>query len=746
MGTSTPRRDVLRFRFPAGETHAGIPLSNGTFGSILWGEGRCLRITVNRADYWDRRGGLEFSEEATYANLRTWLEAGNEQRLREVFEGSGVERPGVPPRPTRLPMGRFELTLPDGWAINSGELDLQCGEASLALVQTGTGESAVLRASVLRDSPALCVRVVGLRAAALPLTPHPPRARDVVAYFERYGFPPPACFTEGELAGWTQERPEEQHLCVACLRVEHGTALTCYVTAVYGDGAQEARAVARGVLEGIRGEGYTSTTLRSIAWWGRWWDTAAEVTLPDTTLQLLYRVGMYKLAGLSVPGSPAATLQGPWVEDDRLPPWSGDYHFNVNVQECYWPCFAGNHPECLLPLAEMLREWLPRLRDNARAFAGVDDGLMLPHSTDDRGTAMSGFWTGFVDHGSTAWTAQLFWQYWRYTGDRQFLRDVAYPFLRGSLRVYEALLEPDGERLCLPVSVSPEYGGAGLHAWGRNASFQLALVHFLARSLLDAGELLGVEGEPRERWAELLRQVPRAAVGPGPEILLWEGQPLAESHRHHSHLAGIYPFDLFDPRRSEADATLVRNSLRRWTRMGQGMWTGWCLPWAAILHARAGNGEMAALTLETFRRAFMGPGYASTHDAVFPGYTVMDGRPSIMQVEAALGAAAAVLEMLCHTAGGVLRVFPALPRSWEEASFRHIRTEGAFLVDAILEGGQVSEVQILSECGQTLHLANPWGSSSILASREGKGPTRYSGRVVEIPTAAGERLKLIPAP
>jgi len=37
-----------------------------------------------------------------------------------------------------------------------------------------------------------------------------------------------------------------------------------------------------------------------------------------------------------------------------------------------------------------------------------------------------------------------------------------------------------GKRLSLPVSVSPEYNGSGMNAWGRDASFQLAAFHFLA--------------------------------------------------------------------------------------------------------------------------------------------------------------------------------------------------------------------------------------------------------------------------
>src|SRR5205814_1653792 len=149
------------------------------------------------------------------------------------------------------------------------------------------------------------------------------------------------------------------------------------------------------------------------------------------------------------------------------------------------------------PLSAVHGAWQPRLRENARSFAGIGGGLLLPDAVGGRCTGMGGFWTGAVDHGSTAWTAQLMWLYYRYTMDEPFLRETAYPFLRAALRVYEVMLEEDrrppttddrppsdterstvgsspvggrssvvGGRLTLPVSVSPEFGGAGAQAWG----------------------------------------------------------------------------------------------------------------------------------------------------------------------------------------------------------------------------------------------------------------------------------------
>ena len=732
--------DDLPWEFPATEVHAGIPLSNATFGALMWGGGGRLKITINRADYWDHRGGIEFSEEASYENLKRWIEEGDEERLRCVFEGTARDD-STPRRPTRLPMGRTDLRWAKPLRLSSGALDLAAAEARVAL--EGDDEQASATAFILPDDPVLVVTVAG---AQPEIALCPPDAPEVVEHFRRYGFPPAERFEEDEFFGWVQECPGEPALCVGCLKTLWTDQVELLVTAVYGDTPEQARTEASAILARANARGVDELRELSAEWWRRYWLPIAALDIPDPTASLLYYLGMYKLAGLSRPGSPAATLQGPWIEEHRLPPWSGDYHFNINVQESYWPAYGGNYLAALEPLFELVRSWEPRLRHNARVFAGLDDGLMLPHAVDDRCTCMGGFWTGAIDHGSTAWTGQLMWLYYKYTLDEDFLRETAYPFLRGAMRVYEAMLEDDGEAWSLPVSVSPEFGGAGADAWGRNASFQIAIVHFLCRALSEASALLGVDADLRERWEDIERRLPLGALSPdGGELHLWEGQPLSESHRHHSHLAGLYPFDIFDLD-DETQRGLVHRSLATLTRMGMGAWSGWCLPWAAILQARIGHGDMAALILEIFRRTFMGPGYFSTHDARFAGLTLIAGRPDIMQIEAAMGAAAAVMEMLVHTRQEVVHVFPAVPETWAEASFEGLRTEGAFLVTAERAFGHTMLVRILSERGALLKLANPFAPEDASRIHADGQSERLTGDVLELPTEPGEVIELRPAP
>ena len=116
------------------------------------------------------------------------------------------------------------------------------------------------------------------------------------------------------------------------------------------------------------------------------------------------------------------------------------------------------------------------------------------------------------------------------------------------MNVFAAMLEEktDGT-LSLPVGVSPEFRGARPDAWGRDPSFHLACAHRLAEDLTAAAEMLGEK--PAPVWAKILKKLPKVSMfvdGDQPIIGLWDGMKLYESHRHHSHLAAIAPFDMID--------------------------------------------------------------------------------------------------------------------------------------------------------------------------------------------------------
>ncbi|NLF93786.1 MAG: hypothetical protein GX564_07850 [Oligosphaeraceae bacterium] len=443
-------------------------------------------------------------------------------------------------------------------------------------------------------------------------------------------------------------------------------------------------------------------------YWRQFWEARPRLEVDNERLQELYEGGLFRFQSMTAADGVTAGLQGPWIEDNSLPPWSGDYHFNINIQMCYWPAYRSGLWDNLRPMFDLVWSWREKLRTNARHFLGIEDGYMLPHAVDDRCTCMGAFWTGTIDHACAAWIAQMMYDYCDYRGDEKYLREVAFEFMRGTMRVFQEMLEyrPDGS-LMLPVSVSPEYRGAELNAWGVNSSFQLGAIHRLALNLQQAARTLQLTPDPF--WQEIREKLPEACLVTADgkaEVALWEGLVLEESHRHHSHLAGICPFGVINPE-DEKWRTIMTNTLTRWTTQGMGLWTGWCMPWAAMIYNRFNNGEMAELILEIWQRCFTNPGGGTLHDAFFPGFTFWSYRPEIMQMDAGMGVVSAIQDMFVHQRGDCLHLFAGIPKHWQQARIEDMPAPGGLKVSGICRRGKVQSLCITATRDCRLKLALP---------------------------------------
>ena len=714
--------------FPIESINDGICLGNGRFGVRLWGDGRNLRLTFGRADFWDRRSGVSFREGMSFERIRELLEKKDELELRRLFE---VERPeaGQPRRPSVMPVGRLELCVPDGECWSHAELDFET--TKVTVFPTGK-KVAPVEIVLSRQVPVVAVRALEIERRWIPSWDLMREGLETISVRE------PQRFSEG---GWFQALPSDAGVGV----VPEEREASLRVAVVLADNAEVALQRAAEALREAPVD-WSTFASQAEADWRTYWDSLPSVDIPNPTLSFHLRYGFFRLGGLTAPDGVAPTLQGPWIEDAGFPAWSSDYHWNINVQMCCWPMFPAGQAGMFEPLIRLLQEWTPRLRENARIFAGVPDGRLLPHATDDIGQAMGGFWSGLVDHGCTTWVATMLFDYWRHTGDITFLRDRAFPFMRGTMQVWETMLEQQADGSWkLPVSVSPEYKGNRPDAWGRDASFQLAAIHRLLRDLRSASEVLGETME--DRWVEIAKGLPLATVGTwkGPDtavvgpkrelrpLALWEGQLLEESHRHHSHLAGIHPFDTLDL--GDPDwLSVVDDTFKHLTFHGMGLWAGWALPWAAILHARVGNGATAEWLLELWNRVFVTSGHGQTHDASSLGFTLMGNAsiglknkppgPERMQMDQPMGAVAAILEMLMHERGGALRVFAAVPKSWPDVSFRGLHCAGGFIIDAERRHGKTTFIKVHATRAGELQVAEGSTPSKTISLRLDAGETR----------------------
>ena len=672
--------EIVTWDFPrTGSCHEGMAFGDGKTGVLVWGGGSEIRLTVGRADLWDHRGGYSWTPEQSYTNIVAAVHSGDKDRLYGLFRKETPQ--GEPRNPYMLPLGRVVIKVP-GKTLKRGTLDPFTGLGSLEFAEGG----AVGLAMSKNDGGLFAMAFpndVAIEVKTIPATDFPVYERQL----KPIGFEKAALFGDEDkgAGGFRWALPADPQVWLAWQRAEDRQ--TKQMTFRLGTG--------RGNEVFARHRRYSDVAAESVAYWKLFWSEGARVKVPDPVIQRVYDYGMYRFGAMTDPDGVPAGLQGVWLEDDRLVPWNGDYHFNINVQECYSPAYRGGHFDNLLPLFRMVLSWRPLLKDNAKKFVGIDNGYVLPHSVDDRGVCIGGFWTGTIDHGSTAWVAAMMMRYVRYSGDVEFLKGGAFDFMRGAMNVYRAMMEEENGKLTLPLGPSPEWGGADVRsAVGRDPSFQLAAALRLARDLVDAAKLLGVQ--PDAMWLDVEKRLPQYSAG-GSGIELFRGQALTESHRHHSHMAGFYPFDTLDLS-DKATRDIAAKTYRTWVYRGTGLWSGWCVPWASILNTHVGNAQAAAELLRSWDAYFCNPGHGSLHNAYAPGFSTFtifgsfagSGDGQIMQMDGQCAAATAVLEMMAHEVNGKVEFFKGCPESWREVSFENLALSDGRRVSGKRVDGKVS--------------------------------------------------------
>jgi alpha-L-fucosidase 2 len=734
---------TLEWEFPLKRTHTGMLIGNGVQGLMIWGHDNQLNITVGRAGFWDHRGGNEFASRTTFSEVKDLLYRKNAAGLAEAFAVPEKEK-GNPPSPRQIGGGRIELYFPEEYTLEKGTLLLDKGTAIIqGTVSNGKDFSIRIRQSMHQEISWIDLPDKFTDSLRIEIVPS---WKYVSEDLSKYGVDPPEEWRNENSGGFVQTLPDDPSLAMMFTRSDQRILLS---TALGEDPkSQAASSLVSFDLEEVSD--------KTDQWWEQYWKNVPDIKLPDPLLQEIVDYGQYKQACVTPPQGLPCSLQGPFNEEYQLPPWSNDYHFNINIEMIYWPVLASNRLDHLNPLWEMIRSWWPQLTSNGEKFFQQQGAIMLPHAVDDRCQVVGTFWTGTIDHACTAWMAQLAWMHYRYSMDEKILEEIAWPMLNGAFEGYWAMMEEipgkDGKmRLSLPVSVSPEFKGSRMDAWGRDASFQLAAVHMVAINLEKAAGVLEIEPDPR--WAKVREMMPPYTTITGPRTLewpedkkeriaLWEGMDLIESHRHHSYLAGIWPFMTYDPL-DETHSSIVNNTVENWILKGPGLWSGWCVPWASIIHSRVGNSRAAIEWLHWWNSNFTNEGRGTLHDAAFRGTSLISSpnyrtyapgqeHREIMQLDAGFGALSAVYEMLVQDRQGVVHILPGLPPEWKELSFHNILTEGGFLVSALISGGKIDQVVIEAQHEGTIQVAHGMGNRILINDYPAEG------EIVTLKASAGQ--------
>ena len=640
--------------------------------------------------------------------------------------------------PVRVPIGELAIEL-EGWIYQPCEIRIDLWNAELRASLPTTKGHANIRALIHASAPVVLVEMdtdKGERGARIEWYAYPEvnpilknadginlnqyipditverkEVGGVCVGIQAYG-QGEGCTTAWKMVGRkADEVPEEG---------AGNQSLLCLLT-VAGGISEADEAAARLELDRIDSSaaGLSSWIAAHRSWWHEYYP-ASFVSVPDMQLEGFYWVQMYKLASATRKEHLPIDNQGPWMTST---PWPGLW-FNMNVQMSYSPVYAANRLELGESLIRSLRLHQEQLIRNVAA----------PYRSDSAGLGRSSSYglDSPVENetGNLTWLMHNCWRQYRYSMDEDLLRDFVYPMLRRSVCLYMHLLEEGEDGLLhLPATVSPEYGSFK-QMTSRDTHYDLALLRWGLETLLYAAERLEREEPLRERWLDILT---RLAPLPIDETGYRIGRDLSLEfgHRHFSHLMAVFPLHIAGE--AEEDKKLALQTLRPWIAM-EGDLRGFSFTGAASIAAALGLGNEAL----DYLRALM--------HLILPNTMYAEAGPVI---ETPLAGAEAIHDMLLQSWGGRIRVFPAVPDAWADASFDDLRAEGGFLVSAVRHAGKIRMIRLRSLAGEPCLLEADLASSEHEIRIEVDGRQAdylmYDDRSIELALAAGEEALILVA-
>jgi len=728
--------DNLRFDSLAVRWDEGIPLGNGWLGELIWKKDNKLRISLDRVDLWDDRPMPEIDK------LKfNWVVAQVNKGEYDTVHKIGDEPYDRTPAPTKIPGAALEFDCNSFGKVISNLLDIK---TALSTVKFENG--VVLYNYV--------------------------HATDEIGYFEFVNLPTSRPRMNGKVILPELIIPDYNSVDVSKDDNSHGGEGLQTLGYKKGTVTKSANSIRyhQPTWNGnyyevlvqwkiispneITGSWTISNNKRAflpalkkvenklpgwpshISWWNHFWNQSS-VSLPDSVLEKQYYLELYKMGCVARSHTPPVSLQAIWTADNgNLPPWKGDIHNDLNTELSYWPFYVSNH----LDEANSFTNWLWNTkRQNekwTRSYFGID-GLNVPGVTTITGKEMGGWIQYSMSPTTAAWLSQFFYWQWKYGMEKEFLLKRCKPYFDEVHEYFKKILtvDPVTKKYKLPLSSSPEIFDNRIKAWFHQwTNYDLSLVKSFYKEYIEvckasAGKIpVGVEKEN-----ELLPGLDINETG----LTIAPGVDLFESHRHMSPYMAVYPLNLLDIE-NEKDSVVIKNSLHQIEKKGTRAWCGYSFSWMANLYARAKEGDSAANMLRIFATNFCSANsFHLNGDQKGGQYSSFTYRPFTLEGNFAF--AKGVQEMLLQSHKNYIEVFPAIPASWKNISFKKFRTQGAFLVSAKKENGSAGEVKIVSEKGGLFRMKIPFKTFYITDTSK-KYSFNKEKNILEIQMKPGEEI------
>jgi len=346
-----------------------------------------------------------------------------------------------------------------------------------------------------------------------------------------------------------------------------------------------------------------------------------------------------------------------------------------------------------------------------------------------------------------AWIVSHLWDHYAFNKDEKFLRERAYPLMKGAAEFcINWLIEDKDGHLITSPGTSPEnkyitstdYKGATLYG----ATADLAMIRQCLIETIKASKILQDDETFRGKMEQALDRLLPYRIGANGHLQEWyhDWEDVDPKHRHQSHLYGLHPGNHINPRHTPAYANACRKTLE----IKGDETTGWSKGWRINLWARLAEGNRAYKMLRELLR-YVDPDKYQGPDKKRGGGTypnLFDAHPPF-QIDGNFGGTAAVIEMLLQSNDEEIMLMPALPDAWNEGAIRGIKARGNFEISMQWADNRLKTAQIKSLSGSDCNIihAHPFSikALNLVAEKDEFGTYKISfktekGKTYELTT------------
>ncbi|GAA3816227.1 hypothetical protein GCM10022226_41190 [Sphaerisporangium flaviroseum] len=477
-------------------------------------------------------------------------------------------------------------------------------------------------------------------------------------------------------------------------------------------------AQARSQLSSVKSTGYSTTFTNYKNWWHAFWAKSfvqySNASRDADYMENVYYLSTYMIAAAGYGNYPAHFINGVFRATQDNSKWSNAYWY-WNQRDVYYSFFGSNHTDLIDRHNNLFSRNYNALKSYTQTRYGVD-GLWVPETMgwdgNARGTVGSDYTKNILSTGYEA--AYSMYLRYRYTNDVNYLRNVAYPFMRETAKFYSAMLSHDAATNTYYMANSNSHETY----WNvRNAITDLAAVRSIFPLTIQTSNQLGLDSGLRSGWQNVLDHLTPYVVSNG---AYQPHQPPISQTRNNENVSAelIWPYDLTGIGYPDHQ-TAVNTWNQRPFPYGN-VWSN-----DAVQAARLGLGDQTYQGMKTMLQKYQNypNGMTSNTNGVFEYLGVH---------------LTAMNEALMQSYNGKIRVFPAAPGDSSFVGKFTLLAKDGFLVSSEREGGETKYVGIRSQYGNQATVVNPWGTQQVRVRRASDSAIITTGSAGEItfPTSA----------